>query len=112
MKEIINLSRRDFIRAGAAAGSGLILGVHLPWVSPLEGAAQQTPAIFPLNAFLRIGTDESVTVIVNHSEMGQGAYTAVAMMVAEDLEADWSKVRVEPAPVDPVYNHTIFGIQM
>ena len=66
---------------------------------------------FAPNAFLRIGSDDIVTVIVNHSELGQGVYTALPMLVAEELEADWSKVRVAAAPVDPVYNHTVFGMQ-
>src|SRR5262249_26500900 len=59
-----------------------------------------------------VGTDDIVTVIVNHSEMGQGPYTSVPMLVAEELEADWSKVRFEAAPVDPAYNHSVYGIQM
>ena len=66
---------------------------------------------FAPNAFLRIGSDDIVTIIVNHSELGQGVYTALPMLVAEELEADWSKVRVAAAPVDPVYNHTVFGMQ-
>ena len=51
-------------------------------------------------------------MIANHSEMGQGIYTGLAMIVAEELDADWSKVRVEPAPADPVYNHTLYGAQI
>lgn len=66
---------------------------------------------FAPNAFIRIGTDDVVTVIVNHSEMGQGIFTALPMLVAEELDADWSKVRVEAAPVDPAYNHTLWGMQ-
>ncbi len=65
-----------------------------------------------MNAFVRIGTDESVTVISSHSEMGQGVYTSLPMLLNEELEADWSKIRVEAAPVDKVYNHPIFGMQM
>lgn len=64
------------------------------------------------NAFLRIGSDERVTVIVNHSEMGQGVYTSLPMLLAEELDADWTKVGFEPAPVDPKYNHPAFGMQM
>ena len=65
-----------------------------------------------MNAFVRIGQDDTVTVIVNHSEMGQGPYTSVPMMVAEELDADWNKVRYEAAPVAPEYNHSVYGIQM
>jgi len=111
MNEILNLSRRDFFKAGGAAGGGLVLGFYL---APLgqPAAAQQSTATFAPNAFVRIGTDDSVTVIVNHSEMGQGTFTALPMLVAEELDADWSKVRAEHAPVDPAYNHVGFGIQM
>ena len=80
--------------------AGLILGVHLPVGRDGGGAAVRRAASFALNAFVRIGADDTVTVIVNHSEMGQGAYTALPMLVAEELDADWSKVRVEAAPVD------------
>jgi isoquinoline 1-oxidoreductase beta subunit len=111
MNEILNLSRRDFLRTGAVAGGGLVLGLYLPPSGPRAEAAQQAASSFAPNAFIRIGPDDSVTVIVNHSEMGQGVYTALPMLVAEELDADWSTVRVEAAPVDPAYNHTVFGAQ-
>src|SRR6266576_2769878 len=63
-------------------------------------------------AFVRIGKDGLITVIVNHSEMGQRTYTSVPMMVAEEPDADRSKVFYETAPVAPEYNHSIYGIQM
>src|SRR5438552_14773945 len=112
MSEIRNLSRRAFLKSSALAGGGLVLGVCLPRLRSSAAAAQAKPAAFAPNAFVRIGTDETVTVIVNHSEMGQGPYTSVPMVVAEELEADWSKVRFEPAPVNSAYNHTVYGIQM
>src|SRR2546428_2758240 len=109
MSEIHNLSRRDFVKTGSAAGGGLLLGLYLPLGNRIANAEQKT---FAPNAFIRIGTDGWVTVMVNHSEMGQGVYTALPMLVAEELDADWSKVRVESAPVDAAYNHTVLGIQM
>jgi isoquinoline 1-oxidoreductase beta subunit len=112
MNTIINLSRRAFLKTSALAGGGLILGVHLPSLAQREEASRSGGASFPLNAFVRIGQDGNVTVIVNHSEMGQGPYTSVPMMVAEELDADWSKVRYESAPVAPEYNHSVYGIQM
>jgi isoquinoline 1-oxidoreductase beta subunit len=111
MNEILNLSRRDFLKTSTLAGGGLVLGVYLPRLGNPAEAAQQKRRTFAPNAFVRIGTDGSVTVIVNHSEMGQGVYTGLPMIVAEELDADWSKVRAEAAPVDPAYNHTLFGIQ-
>jgi isoquinoline 1-oxidoreductase beta subunit len=112
MNTIVNLSRRNFLKTSALAGGGLILGVYLPGAHHRTEAAQQTTSTFAPNAFVRVDKDESVTVIVNHSEMGQGPYTSVPMVVAEELEADWSKVRFEAAPVDAVYNHSVYGIQM
>ena len=112
MNAIINLSRRAFLKTSALAGGGLILGVHLPGLNRAAEAPRPGASPFPLNAFVRIGQDDTVTVIVNHSEMGQGPYTSVPMMVAEELDADWSKVRYEAAPVAPEYNHSVYGIQM
>ncbi|MDX6576689.1 MAG: isoquinoline 1-oxidoreductase subunit beta, partial [Blastocatellia bacterium] len=113
------INRRSFLRIGAAAGGGLLIGLYLPKAAragtdagePQPGMAA-LPATFAPNAFVRIGTDDSVTVIVNKSEMGQGVYTSLPMLLAEELEADWSKIKVEAAPVDAAYNHTTFGIQM
>jgi isoquinoline 1-oxidoreductase beta subunit len=78
----------------------------------IHTSAREGTGPLALNAFIGIGTDEVVTLIVNKSEMGQGVYTSLPMLLAEELEVDWSKVRVESAPVDSVYNHTGFGIQM
>src|SRR6266481_726996 len=65
---VANVSRRRFLKTSALAGGGLILGVHLPQLAEAAEASGQTPSPFALNAFVRIGTDDSVTVIVNHSE--------------------------------------------
>jgi isoquinoline 1-oxidoreductase beta subunit len=107
------LGRRDFLRTSAAVSGGLWISA---WVPELANAAAKTAAaagkVFAPNAFVRIAADESVTVIANHSEMGQGIYTSLPMLLNEELEADWSKITVEPAPVDAAYNHTVFGLQM
>ena len=107
------LGRRDFLRTSAAVGGGLWISA---WVPELANAAPKSAAaagkVFAPNAFVRIAADESVTVIANHSEMGQGIYTSLPMLLNEELEADWSKITVEPAPVDAAYNHTVFGLQM
>jgi isoquinoline 1-oxidoreductase subunit beta len=116
------MKRRSFLKVSAAAGGGLLIGLYLPELEaagrdaggPQPGMAALPGAALPFapNAFVRIGTDDSVTVIVNKSEMGQGVYTSLPMLLAEELEADWSKIKVESAPVDAAYNHTSFGIQM
>ena len=112
MSTIVNCSRRNFLKASLLAGGGLIVGVHIPGLNGSAKAAQQGISTFVPNAFLRIAKDGSVTVIGNHSEMGQGAYTSGAMTIAEELDADCTKIRVEPAPDDPAYNHPIYGVQI
>ena len=108
MNGIVNISRRDFLKTGALLGGGLILGFSIePERSTSE--ASNKPARFVPNAFIRIGADDSVTIIVNKSEMGQGVYTSLPMLVAEELEADWSKILIKPAPVDHAYDHTQWG---
>jgi isoquinoline 1-oxidoreductase beta subunit len=102
---IENASRRRFLQGVA----GLTLAVYLPGVkaATAEGASA---ADFAPNAFLRIGNDNTVTVISKHLEMGQGTYTGLATLVAEELDADWSQVRVEGAPADAaLYNNLFWG---
>jgi isoquinoline 1-oxidoreductase subunit beta len=111
------LERRDFLKISVAASGGLLIGFRFPGISALASAqsSSEQPAsatTFMPNAFVRIGTDERVTVIVNHSEMGQGVYTSLPMLLADELDADWTKVGFEAAPVDPKYNHPAFGMQM
>ena len=107
-------TRRDFIRAGAIAGGGLLLGFRLPGHSRLTNVlASLAPKDDPFapNAWIRIGADDVITIVVDRSEMGQGVNTALPMLIAEELDADWSRIRVEHAPVDPVYNNRLFGMQ-
>jgi len=106
------VGRREFIRTGAAIGGGLLVSCYAPLPGGSSSALAAEEKDFALNAFVRIGTDESVTVISAHSEMGQGIYTSLPMLLNEELQADWSKIRVEAAPVDKVYNHPMFGMQM
>lgn len=112
MTDINHFNRRQFLKTGAAAGGGLLLSFYLPaFGKAIKTAAIDPTAVFIPNAFIRIGADDIITIICNHSEMGQGAYTSVPMMIAEELDADWSKIRFEAAPVDPAYNHLGFGMQ-
>lgn len=111
MNDILNVSRRDFLKTGITVGGGLVLGFSLSRHNLLSEAATPSTGSFVPNAFIRISKDDIVTIIVNKSEMGQGVYTSLPMLVAEELEVDWSKIRIEPAPVDPAYNHTQWGIQ-
>ena len=108
-----SLARREFLKSAGALSGGLCIAAYVPELA--AGAREQAaagPGVFAPNAFLRIAPDDAVTVIANHSEMGQGIYTGLPMLLNEELQADWTKIKVEAAPVDPAYNHTVFGVQM
>jgi isoquinoline 1-oxidoreductase beta subunit len=105
------LSRRNFMKAGAVLGGGLVLGFFIPGSNKFATAADAKIA-YPPNAFLRIGPDNSVTVQVNRLEFGQGVQTALPMLIAEELDADWSQMRGELAPAGDVYKDPVFGIQI
>ena len=108
----VGLRRRDFLKTGVGLGGGLILGFHLPLFGIKEQAMAANKESTALNAFIHIGPDNRVTLLVNKAEMGQGVYTSLPMLIAEELECDWSQVRVAAAPVAAEYNHTAFGMQM
>jgi isoquinoline 1-oxidoreductase beta subunit len=100
-------SRREFLQVSALAGGGLLIGFALPGASRLAFAAGE----FKPNAFIRITSDNRVTVVCGLSEMGQGVHTAIPMLVAEELEADWSRIKVEQAPADPAFANPFLGFQ-
>src|SRR4051812_19860264 len=110
-------SRRAFLKVSAAAGSGLTLGIYALDGSAADGATaaaaaptpSATPAVTP-TAFIRIAPDNTVTVIAKHVEMGQGTYTGLPTLVAEELDASWAQMRVEGAPADAkVYANLAWG---
>jgi isoquinoline 1-oxidoreductase beta subunit len=103
MNKTSTLRRREFIKVTTSAGAGLALSFHLPWGEKLVALAQERESPFAPNAWLRIDKDGTVTIIVAKSEMGQGVRTALPMIVAEELDADWSKVIVEQAIADKKY---------
>jgi len=94
------LSRREFVTAGVAAGAGLVIGFYLPHKS---GSQEDS---FSPNAYLRITPDNKITIVVARSEMGQGVRTALPMILAEELEADWKQVEIVQAGAS-----TLFGDQ-
>ena len=109
MNAIANLSRRGFLKAGIAASGGLLLGFHVPIYGRRALAATVRSEQATLNSWVRISRDGTVTVIVGQSEMGQGIMTAIPMIIADELEAEWSKVRIEQAPADPAYGDPMRG---
>jgi isoquinoline 1-oxidoreductase subunit beta len=103
------VSRREFLGTAGALGAGLVISVYLPGCSRPRETASTEP--FAPNAWLRISPDDRVLVIVDRSEMGQGVATALPMLIAEELEADWSKVQIEFAPANKAYINPLFGMQ-
>jgi isoquinoline 1-oxidoreductase subunit beta len=108
MEPLTDLSRRDFLKTGAAAGGVLLLGVVLP-----EARAQSAAVTTSMpNAWVKIGSDDTITILSARSEMGQGVYTALPTLVAEELEVDLAKVKVEIAPAGAVYINSLLGGQI
>ena len=103
MKRQFVPERREFFKVTSIAGAGFLLGFHLPWGGRLQAFAQDRQTAFAPNAWLRINRDGTIAVTVAKSEMGQGVRTALPMILAEELDADWSNVKVEPALADKKY---------
>ena len=101
-------SRRSFLKASGVATGSFLFGFHLP---SHGRAADATLASGPMlaNTFIRISPDNTIGILVNHAEFGNGAYTALPMLAAEELDFDWSKVVIEDAPIKPEYFHSQYG---
>jgi isoquinoline 1-oxidoreductase beta subunit len=112
--KIASVSRRRFLATGASAATGLVVGFYAPKSNGFFATmlAENRDNVFAPNAFLRVAPDNTVTVVSKHAEGGQGVYTGLATIIAEELDADWSQVRVEPAPADQdLYKNLQFGAQ-
>ncbi|MBI2468745.1 MAG: xanthine dehydrogenase family protein molybdopterin-binding subunit, partial [Candidatus Rokubacteria bacterium] len=107
MKPVV-ISRRTLLKGGLAAGAGLSIGFRFP--APGRAAAQGAKVFAP-NVWLRLDADGIVTIVNSQSELGQGTLTSMAMVIADELDADWSKVRVEQSGADPAYGNPNFGGQ-
>lgn len=111
----INITRREFIKVSAALGAGLTLALYLPTglAKIVTSARPDNDAgnlSFAPNAFIRVMTDGSITVIVKHLEMGQGVYTGLPTIVAEEMDADWAQIKVDGAPANAqLYNNIAWG---
>src|SRR5215471_12658434 len=104
------LTRRGFLQAGAAAGGGLMLSLRLPFAKG-EAEAADSDGFVP-NAFIRIGSDGQIVLTMPYVEMGQGTYTAIPMLIAEELEVDLKQVQLEHAPPnEKLYANPLLGVQ-
>ena len=98
------LTRRRFLQGTALAGAALVVGFRL------DGRSASAAEALAPNAFVRIAPDNTVTIISKHIELGQGSHSGLATILAEELDADWSQVRVEDAPSDAKrYGNRLLG---
>jgi isoquinoline 1-oxidoreductase beta subunit len=107
MSATLKFSRRAFLRTGATAAGGLLVGASLPF------RAARAQAAAKLNAWVHVGSDDAVTLFIHKAEMGQGTVTSLAMLLAEELECDWKKIRTEFPGIDRAYgpNQGVVGSQ-
>ena len=104
------LDRREFLKKGAAGGAGLVIGLYLPGkYEALASVPAKESA--PMNAWVMIAPDDTTTLVIDKSEMGQGINTALAMILADELDLDWKKINTVFAPAAPAYFNPIFGLQ-
>src|SRR5262250_2931958 len=105
-----SVSRRTFLQVSYAAAGGLWVSLHLD----RPAVAQQTPKpqVYPPDAFVQVRPDGKIIIQVNRLEFGQGVQTALPMLLADEMDADWSQVTAELAPAADVYRDPLYGIQM
>jgi isoquinoline 1-oxidoreductase subunit beta len=107
----MSLDRRDFLKSSACLSGGLIIALHLPGCGK-PGRAGGEPKTVATNAWLRIGTDNTITLLCDRSEMGQGVYTALPTLIAEELGVDLAHIRVDFAPAGDEYRNDLLGTQI
>ena len=103
------MDRRSFLKTSATCATGLLIGFYFH--GDIESLATAADAPIVLNAWIHVGTDDLVTILIDKSEMGQSILTGLAMIAADELDCDWKKVRTEFAPADKVYFNPRFGAQ-
>ncbi len=113
-----DFSRRTILKSIAGAGAGLVIGLHLPTAAKAQSGAAAVfqdgaaEGMFAPNAFVRIAPDSTVTVLIKHIEFGQGPFTGLTTLVAEELDADWAQMRAQSAPANnELYKNLKFGVQ-
>src|SRR6266403_444329 len=108
-----HLNRRSFLRVSAAAGGGLLVSLYLDLpASAQEGNQAPPPKVYPPDAFVHIRPDGKIVIQVNRLEFGQGVHTSLPMILADEMDADWSQVVAELAPAADVYKDPLFGFQL
>ena len=105
------INRRAFLKVSAALNTGLLISFCVPAGLQRFTSSFEPKTVFAPNAFLRIGVDDQIQVILSKVEMGQGIWTTLPMLIAEELDCDWHTIIVEHSPVDKAYKHTFIPFQ-
>src|SRR6266849_907228 len=105
------LNRRSFLRASVATAGGLLISMYVD-LPALAQEGNPPSKLYPPDAFVRIGPDGRIVIAVNRLEFGQGVHTSLPMILADEMDADWSQVQAELAPAADVYKDPLFGIQI
>jgi len=108
----LHLNRRSFLRVSAAAAGGLLVSLYIDLPSSAKQGNQAPPKAYPLEAFVHIRPDGKIVIQVNRLEFGQGVHTSLPMILADEMDADWSQVVAELAPAADVYKDPLFGFQV
>src|SRR6267143_239465 len=109
----LQLNRRGFLRVSTVAAGGLLVSLYLDLpASAQEGNQARVPKVYPPDAFVHIRPDGKIILQVNRLEFGQGVHTSLPMILADEMDADWSQVVAELAPAADVYKDPLFGLQM
>src|SRR5215471_12963696 len=108
----LSLSRRSFLRVSTNAAAGLLVSLYLDFPLLAQEGAKPPAKVYPPDAFVHIKPDGKILITVNRLEFGQGVQTSLPMVLADELDADWSQVVAELAPAADVYKDPLFGIQM
>ena len=107
----MNLNRRTFLKTSAAAGGGLMIGGYLPVAFGPNAGVLDAAGSFEPNTWLKVNSDDTVRIMLTQLEMGQGVMTSMPMLVAEELDMDWAKIKTEWTPADAKYGNPNFGGQ-
>jgi isoquinoline 1-oxidoreductase beta subunit len=109
----LNLNRRSFLRVSAAAAGGLLVSLYFDLPAAMqEGRQTPPPKVYPPDAFVHIRPDGKIVIQVNRLEFGQGVHTSLPMILADEMDADWSQVEAQLAPAADAYKDPVYGVQM
>ncbi len=112
MSTTTNYSRRKFLKTSGIMTGGLLISFMVPSGAKRLYNPEDKSQIFTPNAYLQIGANNNIKIILAHVEMGQGIWTTLPMLIAEELDCDWNKIQVEHSPAGAPYNHTAYGMQI